>query len=295
MLGGVVTGWYTLRANKQMLEHESEREERERQLSFRKEQLDRFYGPALACMEELEECWHLLFEAEKSVEQFRAKHLEQKGSDDLLQEKKRAVLAYKQYLYEREVTVFNKVKDIFVDNFGLAEVSTKDKYRVVVRFIENRNIIRITEKQLDLSFTGEDTSGIREKLGLLFDNLDKLSSQIRQQIERGEPKPLALDDRLQVVESEKREEPGTADIVARPQVPAPSKKESVVVSDPIPAPQTHHGGESKARWAGHYTTLGLKNLGHLEEQGVVSLPDQGDPAQKQEIELQPQSTEDTAR
>ena len=45
VLGGIVTGWFTLMANKQSLDHEAKREERERSLGFRQEQLSQFYGP----------------------------------------------------------------------------------------------------------------------------------------------------------------------------------------------------------------------------------------------------------
>ncbi len=190
LLGGIVTGWYTLRANRQSLEHAAQREERERGLAFRREQLSDFYGPVLACMEELEECWQLLFEADKNVEQFLRKQRDAGNTNEMVLDKQKAVLEYKQYLYGREVTVFNKIKDIFISHFGLAEPSTKENYRTVVRFIENRNIITVTERKLDISFTGEDASGLRDRLGSLFQNLSDINTQIRVQLETGEPKPI---------------------------------------------------------------------------------------------------------
>jgi len=190
VLGGIVTGWFTLMANKQSLSHEARREERERSLSFRREQLSQFYGPVLACMEELEESWQLLFEADKSVERFLEAHREKNPADGFLKDKQKAVLEYKQYLYAREVAVFNKIKEIFISHFGLAEPSTKENYRTVVRFIENRNIIDVTERKLDITFTGEDASGLRGRIAALFQNLIEINSQIRKQLENGEPKPI---------------------------------------------------------------------------------------------------------
>jgi hypothetical protein len=190
VLGGIVTGWFTLMANKQSLAHEARREERERSLSFRQEQLSQFYGPVLACMEELEESWQLLFEADKSVERFLEAHRDRHPADDFLKDKQKAVLEYKQYLYAREVAVFNKIKEIFISHFGLAEPSTKENYRTVVRFIENRNIIDVTERKLDITFTGEDASGLRGRIASLFQNLTEINSQIRNQLENGEPKPI---------------------------------------------------------------------------------------------------------
>src|ERR1700735_3838516 len=109
VLGGIVTGWFTLMANKQSLAHEAKREERERSLSFRQEQLSQFYGPVLACMEELEESWQLLFEADKSVERFLETHRDKHPADGFLKDKQKAVLEYKQYLYGREVEGFQKI------------------------------------------------------------------------------------------------------------------------------------------------------------------------------------------
>src|SRR5271156_6771477 len=183
VLGGIVTGWFTLMANKQSLAHEAKREERERSLSFRQEQLSQFYGPVLACMEELEESWQLLFEADKNVETFLEAHKDKHPADESLVDKKKAVLEYKQYLYAREVAVFNKIKEIFIAHFGLSEPSTKVNYRTVVRFIENRNIINVTERKLDITFTGEATSGLRDKIASLFQNLIDISGQIRSQLE----------------------------------------------------------------------------------------------------------------
>ena len=248
LLGGMVTGWYTLMSNKQSLEHESKREERERQLSFRREQLEMFYGPILACMEELEECWYLLFEAERSVQEFLARHRGDETVEGVLQSKQTAVLAYKQYLYDREVTVFNRVKEIFVEKFGLAEPSTKEKYRAVVRFIENRNIIRVTEKQLDLTFTGEDASGIRDELALLFDNLVDLSARIRRQIELGDPRPLEEDDSSRTHDISA----GAASALNLEKAPSYGREESTRSDS--------HDGDSTRHWAGRYTLLKLQAL-----------------------------------
>ena len=191
VLGGIVTGWFALMANKQSLAHEAKREERERGLGFRQEQLSNFYGPVLACMEELEESWQLLFDADKSVEKFLEHRRDKYHSrDGLLKDKQKAVLEYKQYLYAREVAVFNKIKEIFIAHFGLAEPSTKENYRTVVRFIENRNIINVTAGKLDITFTGEDASGLRGRIASLFQNLIEINSQIRNQLENGEPKPI---------------------------------------------------------------------------------------------------------
>lgn len=190
LLGGIVTGWYTLMANKQSLSHASDREERERGLAFRQEQLSQFYGPVLACMEELEECWQLLFDADKNVEEFLQSHRDQMPKQGALMDKQQAVLEYKQYLYSREVTVFSKIKEIFISHFGYAEPSTKENYRSVVRFIENRNIINVTERKLDITFTGEDVSGLRDRIASLFRNLIDINAQIRNQLETGDPKPI---------------------------------------------------------------------------------------------------------
>jgi hypothetical protein len=190
VLGGIVTGWFALKSNQQSLFHTAKREERERGLAFRQQQLSQFYGPAQACMEELEESWQLLHEANKNVERFSQTQPEQDPSNPLLTEKQKAVIDYKRYLYTKEVTVFNKIKDIFTSNFGLAEPSTKLNYRSVVRFIENRNIIEITHRKLDITFTGEASSGLREKIASLYRNLIDINGQIRSQLETGEPQPI---------------------------------------------------------------------------------------------------------
>src|SRR5277367_99631 len=187
VLGGAVTGWYTLRSNWQSLQHATKREERERGLAFRQQQLSRFYGPVLACMEELEESWQLLHEANRNVERYSKTFSDR---HPLLTEKQKALVEYKQYLYAREVAVFSKIKEIFISNFGLAEPSTKENYRTVVRFIENRNIINVTDRKLDITFTGEDASGLRGRIASLFQNLIEINSQIRNQLENGEPKPI---------------------------------------------------------------------------------------------------------
>jgi hypothetical protein len=191
VLGGIVTGWFTLRANQQSLAHEARREERERGLHFRQEQLSQFYGPVLACMEELEECWQLLSDADKNVEAFAEAHRDKHLLSVLAVDKKKAVIEYKQYLYSREVDVFTKIKEIFISQFGLAEPSTKENYRTVVRFIENRNIINVTERKLDITFTGEDVSGLRGRIASLFQNLIDINAQIRSQLESGEPRPIS--------------------------------------------------------------------------------------------------------
>lgn len=190
VLGGIVTGWYALKSNQQSLSHATKREERERGLAFRHQQLSQFYGPAQACMEELEESWQLLHEANKNVERFSQTQPDQDQSNPLLTEKQKAVIEYKRYLYTKEVTVFNKIKEIFTSNFGLAEPSTKGNYRSVVRFIENRNIIEITQRKLDITFTGEASSGLREKIASLYRNLIDINTQIRSQLEAGEPQPI---------------------------------------------------------------------------------------------------------
>src|SRR6516162_89423 len=102
VLGGIVTGWFTLMANKQSLAQQATREERERGLAFRREQLSNFYGPVLACMEELEESWQLLFDADKNVEKYLAAHRDKHPNDVFLKDKQNAVVEYKQYLYARE-------------------------------------------------------------------------------------------------------------------------------------------------------------------------------------------------
>jgi len=141
-------------------------------------------------MEELEESWQLLFDADKNVEIFLQKHQDKNPAQRFLMDKQQAVLEYKQYLYAREVTVFNKIKEIFISHFGLAEPSTRENYRAVVRFIENRNIINVTERKLDITFTGEDVSGLRDRIASLFRNLTDINSQIRNQLESGEPRTI---------------------------------------------------------------------------------------------------------
>jgi len=187
VLGGAVTGWYTLRSNWQSLQHETKREERERGLSFRQQQLSQFYGPVLACMEELEESWQLLHDANRNVERYSKTFSDR---HPLLTEKQKALVEYKQYLYAHEVAVFNKIKEIFISNFGLAEPSTKENYRTIVRFIENRNMITITDRKLGITYTGEDASGLRDRIASLFQNLIDINAQIRSQVENGEPKPI---------------------------------------------------------------------------------------------------------
>ncbi len=253
VLGGIVTGWFTLMANKQSLAHEAKREERERSLSFRQEQLSQFYGPVLACMEELEESWQLLFEADKSVERFLETHQDKHPADGSLKDKQKAVLEYKQYLYAREVAVFNKIKEIFISHFGLAEPSTKENYRTVIRFIENRNIIDVTERKLDITFTGEDASGLRGRIASLFQNLIEINSQIRNQLENGEPKPITQ------ISSEPSEvslpqyvfEPAVmaSQLETNPETKNIQPKENAVVS----APEKEIS--SRKNWPGRYTLL----------------------------------------
>jgi hypothetical protein len=177
-------------SNKQSLAHDAKREERERGLAFRQDQLSQFYGPVLACMEELEESWQLLFDADKNVENYLKTHKDKHPTAGAFIDKQNAVIEYKQYLYTREVAVFSKIKEIFISHYGLAEPSTRENYRAVVRFIENRNIINVTERKLDITFTGEDTSGLRNRIAALFRNLIDINEQIRNQLESGEPKPI---------------------------------------------------------------------------------------------------------
>src|SRR5262249_49130196 len=136
---------------------------------------------------ELEESWQLLHDANRNVERYSKAFSDR---HPLLIEKQKALVEYKQYLYAREVAVFNKIKEIFISNFGLAEPSTKENYRTVVRFIENRNIINITDRKLDITYTGEDSSGLRDRIASLFQNLIDINAQIRSQVESGEPKPI---------------------------------------------------------------------------------------------------------
>ncbi|PWT96245.1 MAG: hypothetical protein C5B53_10040 [Candidatus Melainabacteria bacterium] len=254
VLGGIVTGWYTLMANKQSLAHEARREERERGLAFRREQLSQFYGPVLACMEELEESWQLLFDADKHVETFLAAHRGKHPSGEFLLDKQNAVVEYKQYLYAREVAVFNKIKEIFISHFGLAEPSTKENYRAVVRFIENRNIINVTERKLDITFTGEDASGVRNRIAYLFQNLIEINTQIRNQLESGEPKPI-----IQVAS----ELPSNS--LPAKEVLTPATQPSFVVAgerqtatkQPAPANQVNKT-PTRQNWPGRYTLLSNK-------------------------------------
>jgi hypothetical protein len=264
VLGGVVTGWYALKSNRQSLLHEARREKRERGLAFRQEQLSQFYGPAQACMEELEESWQLLFDANKNVERFSETHPERHPSDKLLADKHKAVLEYKQYLYAREVAVFNKIKEIFISHFGLAEPSTKENYRTVVRFIENRNIINITERKLDITFTGEATSGLRDKIASLFQNLIDISSQIRSQLESGEPKPivqitpehaatsLVSSSEEQLVFSLPKQSDGPAAIASQPETKIEKPEKAAF------APTQEKKIPGRQNWPGRYTLLANK-------------------------------------
>ncbi len=267
VLGGIVTGWFTLMANKQSLSHEAKREERERSLGFRQEQLSQFYGPVLACMEELEESWQLLFEADKSVERFlethRDKHSDKHPAGGFLKDKQKAVLEYKQYLYAREVAVFNKIKEIFISHFGLAEPSTKENYRTVVRFIENRNIINVTEGKLDITFTGEDASGLRGRIASLFQNLIEINSQIRNQLENGEPKPitqlspecsdasLADNDAGQLLPPLPQYSFEPAAIAGQPE----TKTNNVQPKEKAIVPTQEKGISARKNWPGRYTLL----------------------------------------
>jgi len=265
VLGGVVTGWFALKSNQQSLVHEAKREERERGLAFRQQQLSQFYGPAQACMEELEESWQLLFDANKNVERFSEAHPERHPKDALLADKQKAVLEYKQYLYAREVAVFNKIKEIFISNFGLAEPSTKENYRTVVRFIENRNIINITERKLDITFTGEATSGLRDKIASLFQNLIDISGQIRSQLEAGEPKPIvqitpehpatsfASSSDEQLVSPLPQQSAGPAAIASQPETKIEQTEETA------PAPKQERKIPGRQNWPGRYTLLANKD------------------------------------
>jgi hypothetical protein len=257
LLGGIVTGWFTLMANKQSLAHEATREERERGLAFRREQLSQFYGPVLACMEELEESWQLLFDADKLVEKFSATHPDMHISGEFLMDKQKAVVEYKQYLYSREVAVFNKIKEIFISHFGLAEPSTKENYRAVVRFIENRNIINVTERKLDITFTGEDASGVRNRIASLFQNLIDINSQIRNQLESGEPKPI-----IQVIPEVTVSSPVVKADNVLPPVPQPSfvvagERQTATKLPAVTADRVNKAG-ARQNWPGRYTLLSNK-------------------------------------
>lgn len=263
VLGGIVTGWFTLRANQQSLAHEATREERERGLAFRQEQLSQFYGPVLACMEELEESWQLLFDADKNVEKYLATHQDKHLADGFLKEKQKAVVEYKQYLYAREVAVFNKIKEVFISHYGLAEPSTRDHYRAVVRFIENRNIINVTERKLDITFTGEDASGLRNRIAALFQNLIDINSQIRNQLESGEPKPIVEPSPEAVEESFP---PDTSEQVlpafSQQSFVPPEKADAPQAGDSQPQEKAVTTGQqkitSRQNWPGRYTLLANK-------------------------------------
>jgi hypothetical protein len=264
VLGGIVTGWFTLRANQQSLAHEATREERERGLAFRQEQLSQFYGPVLACMEELEESWQLLFDADKNVEKYMATHRDKHPADGFLMDKQKAVVQYKQYLYAREVDVFNKIKEIFISHFGLAEPSTKENYRAVVRFIENRNIINVTERKLDITFTGEDASGLRNRIAALFQNLIDINSQIRNQLESGEPKPIVQSSPEAPHESlvQGSDKQRLAPLSQRSFEP-PKQAQAPQVGDSQPQERAVASGQekkvtSRQNWPGRYTLLANK-------------------------------------
>jgi hypothetical protein len=265
VLGGMVTGWFTLMSNKQSLSHEAKREERERGLAFRQQQLSQFYGPVLACMEELEESWQLLFDANKNVERFSESRPDRQPTDAVLMDKQKAVLEYKQYLYAREVAVFNKIKEIFISHFGLAEPSTRENYRTVVRFIENRNIINITERKLDITYTGEDTSGLRDKIASLFENLIDINTQIRSQLENGEPKPITQpsleqsETPLAPVNIEKLVTPlPKQPVVVASMAAEPERYNSQPKEKPI-ANTTANRIPAKQNWPGRYTLLANKD------------------------------------
>jgi len=259
VLGGAVTGWYTLRSNWQSLQHATKREERERGLAFRQQQLSQFYGPVLACMEELEESWQLLHEANRNVERYSKTFSDR---HPLLTEKQKALVEYKQYLYAREVAVFSKIKEIFISNFGLAEPSTKENYRTVVRFIENRNIINVTDRKLDITYTGEDASGLRDRIASLFQNLIDINEQIRSQIENGEPKPI----------TQVSHERTGASIVPSVEELVEAIPESTITTGPIgkppepikekakePALATTQNRIARQNWPGRYTLLANKD------------------------------------
>lgn len=260
VLGGAITGWYTLRSNWQSLQHATKREERERGLAFRQQQLSQFYGPVLACMEELEESWQLLHEANRNVEKYSKTFSDR---HPLLTEKQKALVQYKEYLYAREVAVFNKIKDIFISNFGLAEPSTKENYRTVVRFIENRNIINVTERKLDITYTGEDTSGVRDRIASLFQNLIDINAQIRSQVENGEPKPIVQPSHERVGASlvpDNAEELVKAlpKLSAQPATPA-QRAEAIKEQSKAEARPTIPSRSSRQNWPGRYTLLANKD------------------------------------
>jgi hypothetical protein len=258
VLGGIVTGWFTLMANKQSLAQQATREERERGLAFRREQLSQFYGPVLACMEELEESWQLLFDADKHVEKFSASHRHENQSGEFLLDKQKAVVEYKQYLYAREVAVFNKIKEIFISHFGLAEPSTKENYRAVVRFIENRNIINVTERKLDITFTGEDASGVRNRIASLFQNLIDINSQIRNQLECGEPKPIIQETSESPGPPERaKEESAFTPPVTQQSFVVAGETQTVAKPPPVAA-EPLNKTFTRQNWPGRYTLLSNK-------------------------------------
>ena len=212
-------------------------------------------------MEELEESWQLLFEADKNVEKFLEAHRDKHPGNGFLQDKQKAVLEYKQYLYTREVDVFNKIKEIFISHFGLAEPSTKENYRTVVRFIENRNIINVTERKLDITFTGEDASGLRGRIAALFQNLIEINSQIRHQLENGEPKPIiqlnpehaeqsiASNDTAQLLSSLPQYAFESATIESQPETVNMQVEEKVI------AATQEKRSPGRKNWPGRYTLL----------------------------------------
>jgi hypothetical protein len=259
VLGGAVTGWYTLRSNWQSLQHATKREERERGLAFRQQQLSQFYGPVLACMEELEESWQLLHDANRNVERYSKTFSDR---HPLLTEKQKALVEYKEYLYAREVAVFSKIKEIFISNFGLAEPSTKENYRTVVRFIENRNIINVTDRKLDITYTGEDSSGLRDRIASLFRNLIDINAQIRSQVENGEPRPItqvSLERTAPTFVPEPEELIGTISESSITTAPIGKPPDKVKEQPKEAAVSTAQNRISRQNWPGRYTLLANKD------------------------------------
>ncbi len=131
----------------------------------------------------------------------------------------------------------------------------------MVRFIENRNIINVTERKLDITFTGEDASGLRGRIASLFQNLIEINSQIRNQLENGEPKPiiqlnpehagesLAGSDTAQLLSSPPPYSFEPAPIVSQPETDKMQLEEKVI------AATRDKMVSSRKNWPGRYTLL----------------------------------------
>lgn len=199
-IGGITTGWFTLRANRENLHAQSLEQKAQREHVFRCEQLALVYGPILAQLEELNECWQLYTDTEKNVTDYIATHQGKKSiSDDILTTPMDGALDYKEYLCKQEIAVLENIKKTMIQNFGLCEVTTRKYYRVVVRFIENRKIIEVSRCKLDLSFTGEisNTSTIREDLESFKTDVEKILLRLRMEIEKAKLKTIDLPPKQQ--------------------------------------------------------------------------------------------------